>query len=57
MNNKYSMDEQLTWPENWEGKRASEAKYFIQRIVKPVVCWVLCVGVVSVPSAMWLMGV
>lgn len=24
MNNKYSMAEQLTWPENWEDNRASE---------------------------------
>lgn len=57
MINKYSMAEQLTWPENWEDKRASEARYFIQRIVKPAVCFMFCVGVVSVPSAMWLMGV
>lgn len=57
MNNKYSMAEQLTWPENWEDKRASEAKYFVQRIVEPIVWFGFCVGVVSVPSAMWLIGV
>lgn len=56
MNNKYSTAEQLTWPKNWENKRASEAKYFVQRVVKPVVCWVLCVGVVTLCGYLWVMG-
>lgn len=55
---KYSAEEQGKYLVNfnWEEDRASEAKYLIQRVVKPAVWFGFCVGVVTLCGYLWVMG-